>query len=150
MQRGPRDYWRGLGRVERIFVLLTVLYGLLYFTGIAPGLASLVAFAAFFFGLLTLVRLARKAIWRLRNRLVVAYLFIAVVPIALILLLVVISAYVVVGQMAVYLVDYELSRRVSFLAGPACPSAVQSSRTTSNACLERCPRDCCLLGSARI
>ena len=119
MQRGPRDYWRGLGRVERIFVLLTVLYGLLYFTGIAPGLASLVALAAVFFGLLTLVRLARKAIWRLRNRLVVAYLFIAVVPIALILLLVVIAAYVVVGQMAVYLVDNELSRRVSFLAGPA-------------------------------
>jgi sigma-B regulation protein RsbU (phosphoserine phosphatase) len=119
MQRGPRDYWRGLGRVERIFVLLTLLYTLLYFTGISPGLASLVALAAFFFGLLTLVRLARKAIWRLRNRLVVAYLFIAVVPIALILLLVVIAAYVIVGQMAVYLVDNELSRRVSFLAGPA-------------------------------
>jgi sigma-B regulation protein RsbU (phosphoserine phosphatase) len=119
MQRGPRDYWRGLGRIERILVLLMALYALLYFTGIAPGLASLVALAAFFFGLLTLVRLGRKAIWRLRNRLVVAYLFIAVVPIALILLLVVIAAYVIVGQMAVYLVDNELSRRVSFLAGPA-------------------------------
>ena len=119
MQRGARDYWRGLGRIERIFVLLMALYALLYFSGIAPGVASLVALAAFFFGLLTLVRLARKAIWRLRNRLVMAYLFIAVVPIALILLLVVIAAYVIVGQMAVYLVDNELSRRVSFLAGPA-------------------------------
>ena len=119
MQRGARDYWRGLGRIERIFVLLVALYSLLYFSGIAPGLATLVALAAFFFGLLTLVRLARKAIWRLRNRLVVAYLFIAVVPIVLILLLVAIAAIAIIGQVAVYLVDNELSRRVTFLAGPA-------------------------------
>ena len=34
-------------------------------------------------------RIARRAIWRLRNRLIVAYLFIAVVPIVLILALVI-------------------------------------------------------------
>src|ERR1035441_7598213 len=56
-------------------------------------------------------RFARRAIWRLRNRLVVAYLFIAVVPIVLILALVVFAGKGIIGQVAVYLVDTELSRR---------------------------------------
>jgi len=102
---------------------LIAAYVALYFSGVAPGLASVLAFAAFALGLVILIRLLRRSmrqvIWRLRNRLVVAYLFIAVVPIVLILTLVGIAAYAMIGQMAVYLADNELSRRISFLAGPA-------------------------------
>ncbi|PWU11586.1 MAG: hypothetical protein C5B51_02390 [Terriglobia bacterium] len=123
MQKGPREYWRALGGIEKTFLVLVGVYALLYFSGAAPGLAAVVALAAFFFGILSFFRLIRRtmrqAIWRLRNRLVVAYLFIAVVPIVLILALVGIAAYAIIGQMAVYLVDNELSRRVNFLAGPA-------------------------------
>jgi len=123
MRNGPAKYWRALGRIEKIFLVLVALYALLYFSGVAPGAAALLALAAFFFGLLTLFRLVRRgmriAIWRLRNRLVVAYLFIAVVPVVLILALVAIASYAIIGQVAVYLVDNELSRRVNFLGGPA-------------------------------
>ncbi|MCC7176097.1 MAG: SpoIIE family protein phosphatase [Bryobacterales bacterium] len=74
-------------------------------------------------GFVVAVRLARRAIrtavWRLRNRLVVAYLFIAVVPVVLILLLVGIGSYLLTGQIAVYLVSNELEERVDGLAAAA-------------------------------
>ena len=54
----------------------------------------------------------RKLIWRLRNRLIVAYVFIAVVPILLMLTLVGLGAYMLAGQVAVYLVRSELDRRL--------------------------------------
>ena len=61
----------------------------------------------------------RKAIWRLRNRLIAAYLFIAVVPIVLILTLVGIGTWLVIGEMATYLVNTELHHRESGLARQA-------------------------------
>ena len=69
------------------------------------------------------IRLARtgikRLIWRLRNRLIVAYAFIAMVPIALILALVMVSTYGLTGQIAIYLINSELDRRTSILKGSA-------------------------------
>lgn len=122
MHVAPGDYWRRLRWVTKTFFVLAALYALLYVSGVAPLLQSLTALVALFFGLLSLVGLVRRslrrAIWRLRNRLVLAYLMIAVVPIVLGLLLVVIASWAVIGQMAVYLVNSELERRISFLTGP--------------------------------
>ena len=47
-------------------------------------------------------------LWRLRRRLIVAYLFIAVVPILLIILLVLLGAFIMNGQLAAYLVAAKL------------------------------------------
>ena len=115
-------YWRRrLGATGIAFLVLESAYLLLYLTGAAPGLASLFAVAGFAVGLVALIRVLRrsirKAIWRLRNRLVAAYLLIAVVPVVLILTLAGIAAWAVIGQMAVYMVDNELSRRITFLSG---------------------------------
>src|SRR5436309_2178386 len=102
------QFWRRLAWSEKFFLILAAIYALLYFSGAATAVRSLVGMGAFLIGVLVLFRLARrflrKAIWRLRNRLVLAYLFIAVVPIVLILGLVAIAAWAVIGQMAVYLV----------------------------------------------
>src|SRR5690348_4744626 len=102
MRKGPFDTWRQLGRIEQIFLLLVALYTILYFTHVLPLLQSLVALAAFCAGLMALFRLARrgmkKAIWRLRNRLLAAYVFIAVVPVVLIVMLVLIAGWAVIGQ----------------------------------------------------
>lgn len=123
MQSGPLKYWRRLGGIEKAFVIVIAVYALLYFSGIARGLALVLALVAVILGLLAFFRLLRRtmraALWRLRNRLVAAYLLIAVVPVVLILLLASIAAYLVIGQIAVYLVNKELSHRVSFLTGPA-------------------------------
>jgi sigma-B regulation protein RsbU (phosphoserine phosphatase) len=114
MRKGP-DFWRQLGGIEKAFLIAVALYAVLAAAGIAPTWQSLLGLAAIFLGLLSLFRLARRgmrsAIWRLRNRLIAAYLFIAVVPIVLILTLVAFWAYAVIGQMAVYLVNTELTHR---------------------------------------
>ena len=81
--------------------------------GLVCGLAAVVL------GGIVLVRwgrvVLRKLIWHLRDRLIVAYLFIAVIPVAVIVLA---ARWVVVdlgGQIAVYLVNTELERRVQGL-----------------------------------
>jgi sigma-B regulation protein RsbU (phosphoserine phosphatase) len=115
--------WARLGRVEKVLLVVAALYALLYFTGTAPALQFALAVSGVFLLIGSMVRLARYAlqnlIWRLRNRLIVAYLFIAVVPIVLILVLLATTAYVIVGQMAVYLVYTELQNRMGMLNFPA-------------------------------
>ncbi len=123
MRTGFGAIGRRLGWIERAFLVFAVVYALLYFTRVAPTMQSLAGLVAFMLGLWALFKLARrgmrKAIWRLRNRLIVAYLFIAVVPIVLISALVGITAYAVIGQVAVYLVNTELQHRMNSLVFPA-------------------------------
>jgi sigma-B regulation protein RsbU (phosphoserine phosphatase) len=52
-----------------------------------------------------------RLIWKVRNRLIVTYMFIAVVPITLILALIFVAGYLLMGQMASYLVSAALDRR---------------------------------------
>src|SRR5579864_3467615 len=59
---------------------------------------------------------ARHAIWRLRNRLLVTYLFISLVPILLVAGLAILGGYSLVSQLAVFLVTSELDRRIESLA----------------------------------
>jgi len=105
------------------FVALLAVDSALGWLGIASGLADLITVALIILGIILAVRFLRhtlrQAIWRLRNRLIVTYLFIAVVPILLIVALVAVGTWMVVGQIAVYLVGSELERRASTLEGPA-------------------------------
>jgi phosphoserine phosphatase RsbU/P len=114
MRKGP-GFWRRLGGIEKTFLALLILYAAVAVSGRAPLGQSLLGLAAVFMGLAALFQVARrsvgKAIWRLRNRLIAAYLLIAVVPIVLILALVAFTVNQVVGQMAVYLVTTELKNR---------------------------------------
>src|SRR5215217_7363730 len=108
-------FWRRLGGIDKTFFVLLVLYAVLWATRVAPLWQSIVGLAVVLVGLLALFGLIRRtvrgAIWRLRNRLIAAYLLIAVVPVVLILLLVGLAGYAVLGQMAVYLVNTELRQR---------------------------------------
>ena len=117
------DLWFALGRVEKAFLALGLLFAVFYFAGIAPGLQIWIAMLAFFFGLVSFFRLVRRVtrtmIWRLRNRLIVAYLFIAVVPVVLMLALLLGTSYAVVGQTAAYLAHTALKSRMRLLNLPA-------------------------------
>src|SRR3954452_14448649 len=108
-------FWRRLSGIDKTFFILLIVYGTLWATGVAPLGRSLVGLAVVFAGLLALFGLVRRtvkgAIWRLRNRLIAAYVLIAVVPVVLILMLFAAAAYAVIGQMAVYLVNTELKHR---------------------------------------
>jgi sigma-B regulation protein RsbU (phosphoserine phosphatase) len=109
------DFWRRLSGIDKTFFVLLIVYAALSATGVAPLGRSLVGLAVVFAGLLALFGLVRRtvkgAIWRLRNRLIAAYVLIAVVPVVLILMLFGLAAYAVIGQMAVYLVNTELRQR---------------------------------------
>jgi phosphoserine phosphatase RsbU/P len=117
------DRARHLGRLEKVFLALLVIDAGLYFFPAAAGAGAIVTLALFILGAIVGVRLVRrnlkKLLWRLRHRLIVSYLFIAVVPIGLVVLLVAIAGYILMGQIAVYAVNAELERRSSGQAGAA-------------------------------
>ena len=105
------------------FIVLAVVWLLLTMTHTAAGLAVFISFAELILGLVLIFQLvryiARQSIWRLRNRLIVTYLFIGVMPVALILILIGIGGWIVAGQVAVFLVTSELERRTETLSEPA-------------------------------
>jgi sigma-B regulation protein RsbU (phosphoserine phosphatase) len=125
-----------LGRLGIAFLVLLLLY--LAVSTLAPGggFTLLVMLALYTTGALLALqfirRNARRIIWRLRNRLIVAYLFIAFVPIVLIVILVAFGGYILAGQAAVYLVGSELDRRTAALNGAAqlIAAAPESNRSS--------------------
>jgi sigma-B regulation protein RsbU (phosphoserine phosphatase) len=135
IEGGP--FWLTLGRVEKAFIGLGLLFAVLYLTSTAPGLQIWVALIAFFFGLVAFFRLVRRItrsmIWRLRNRLIVAYLFIAVVPVVLMLALLLGTSYAVVGQTAAYLAYTALNARMRTLNVPAVAMSRGPSRDPQTA-----------------
>jgi sigma-B regulation protein RsbU (phosphoserine phosphatase) len=122
MPKGVAKWWRRRGRVERTFLVLLTLFLALYLTGLR-ALAWPAGIVTFLVGVAAAFQLARRlmrrAIWRLRNRLIAAYLFIAVVPIVLLASLAGIAGWMVIGQMAAYLVNTELRHREMSLLRPA-------------------------------
>ena len=118
-----RSLYRSTGPAEKLFLFLLVLDGILRWLGPGSLLLLLIQVGLTLTGSIVALKFSRsrirQAIWRLRNRLVVTYVFIAVVPIVLILLLFTIGAYIVTGQVAVYLVTSELARRSAGLLPPA-------------------------------
>src|SRR5581483_7993773 len=111
MLRGIGALFRKLGRAELFLLVLAAIDVALRFLAPGSGFTLLINIALYITAIVVAVRLARRfigrAIWRLRNRLIVAYLFIAVVPIILILALAAIAIYMVTGQVAVYLASSE-------------------------------------------
>jgi sigma-B regulation protein RsbU (phosphoserine phosphatase) len=129
-----------LGRVGLTFVVLLVLYILLGW--IAPGSGFRLAVTAglavtgTWLAIRLLRRAARQSIWRLRDRLLVTYLFISVVPILLVAGLAIMGGYSLVSQLAVYLVTSELQRRIDSLASLA-ENVARSDPETRPSVMER-------------
>jgi sigma-B regulation protein RsbU (phosphoserine phosphatase) len=88
--------------------------------GVSPGTsASLRGWVTFISGL-TIVFLAlvafrwlrRKLLWRLRNRLIVTYVFIGVIPVFLLVMISLITLYLLAGQFASFAVTSEITSRL--------------------------------------
>ena len=129
-----------LGRVGAAFIILFLAD--LVLEAVAPhsGLATIVEIALIVTGIWLVVRVlrmvARQAVWRLRNRLLVTYLFIAAVPILLIVMRAVSGGEFLARQLAVYLVTSELDRRVDGLVS-AGQSVAQTEPAARAAVIER-------------
>jgi sigma-B regulation protein RsbU (phosphoserine phosphatase) len=76
---------------------------LLWFLFWAGGIVS-----AVYYGVRLMGFIRERILWRLRRRLVVAYVFVAFVPIVLIVLLVALGAFILGGQLAAFLVALNL------------------------------------------
>jgi sigma-B regulation protein RsbU (phosphoserine phosphatase) len=111
--------WARLGKLDKSFVLLAFLYLILRLFARESSFTLFLQFVVYVLGAWEVVRLTRiglrRAIWRLRNRLIVTYVLIAVVPILLILILVGLGGYMMASQVAIYLVRSELDRGVTSL-----------------------------------
>jgi phosphoserine phosphatase RsbU/P len=130
-----KSIYQRLGWVDRIFILVLALYAILLALAPASGWTALALFVVFVLGIWLVIRLirmgARRVIWRLRNRLIVTYLFIALVPVLLVIALAGFSLWGMASQVAVYLVTSELDRRVSALQ--AASDSILRTSTDSRA-----------------
>lgn len=115
-----RFAWRRLSRVDLLAILLILGGAASAVLGLDNGFASFLKFLAVVATIYLLVRLAgwwrTRLLWSLRNRLIVAYLFIAVVPILLILTLVILAGQIIYSQLGAYLLYGDIQRRVAMMA----------------------------------
>ncbi|HEX4378833.1 MAG TPA: hypothetical protein VH022_02285, partial [Candidatus Acidoferrum sp.] len=83
-----QDFWRRLSRLDMFALVIFVAGSLVSVTSFRGGAISFLKYLALLAGIYLVVRMIawgrNRLLWSLRNRLIVAYLFIAVVPILLI------------------------------------------------------------------
>jgi len=115
-----RHVWRRLSRVDLSAILLILGGAICALLNLTGGFASFLKFSSVLATVYVLVRLAgwwrTRLLWSLRNRLIVAYLFIAVVPILLILTLVILAGQILYSQLGAYLLYSDIQRRVAMMA----------------------------------
>jgi len=113
------NLWAVLGWPGQCFVLTLIVLGIARVLTAPVMVTDLLTLVALVSGAIAAYRLLRvglrKMIWRLRNRLGVAYIFMAFVPIVLMLLMGGAVTYILAGKMAAYMVNRELDRQVSQL-----------------------------------
>ncbi len=134
-----RTAYRKTGKAEKAFFVLAILYFALLIAAPLSGWFSFVRFLLVVTTFVVAFKLAlfavKRSIWRLRNRLLVTYLFIAVVPVTLVAMLAALGAWVLTSQFALYLVTSELDRRVEALRFAA--SNVARTDMANSAAIDR-------------
>jgi sigma-B regulation protein RsbU (phosphoserine phosphatase) len=113
------EYWRRLSRLD-LLALVALLAGLVASEVEAQspilGFLEFLAILSIGYLLYRVVAWGRnRLLWSLRNRLIVAYLFIAVVPILLIMTFVVLAGRFLYSQLGAYLLYEDLHRRIEMI-----------------------------------
>ena len=115
-----RNVWRHLSRIDLFAIGLILGGATCAFLDLSGGLASFLKFFAIIATVYALFRLAgwwrTRLLWSLRNRLIVAYLFIAVVPILLIVTLVVLAGQMLYSQLGAYLLYDDIHQRIAMMS----------------------------------
>jgi serine phosphatase RsbU (regulator of sigma subunit) len=125
-REGPKDVLRTLSPIDLaalgvvgVFLLSRIPVAMGYVLPAAPFFTFL-ALIALVYLLVRLILLARRRLlWRLRNRLIVAYLFIAVIPILLLLTMVGLAGYLLELQIGAHLLRDDLNQRENMIAADA-------------------------------
>src|SRR6266481_7812830 len=114
-----RALWAGLSPIEWITLAILVLYGALWGLRLydphipKSGFLFFLAICAAMYWLVRGWLWARDhLLWSLRNRLVTAYVFIAVVPVLLLLTMAGLAAYLLYWQLGSYVIYTEMDERI--------------------------------------
>jgi len=115
-----RAFWRTTSPLDRLAAIVFILCILSwttrlgrYVSFLGPWRVILFVTAAGYL-MFRLARWARKRLlWSLRNRLVVAYIFIAVVPVVLLLAMIALSGYLLYFQLGAHLLEDDLNSRIT-------------------------------------
>ncbi len=97
--------------LQRLFGIFKVSYG----QALSGWVGILSSLAIVLLGLLAFRWLRARVLWRLRNRLIVTYVFIAVIPVVLLVAMAFITLYLFAGQFANFVVTSELDSRLRSL-----------------------------------
>ena len=115
-----RQAWRRLSRTDAIATLLVFAGVACELLNLSFGIASFIRFISVLAAIYLLFRFVgwwrTRLLWSLRNRLIVAYLFIAVVPILLIATLVALAGQILYSRLGAYLFYEDMHRRIAMLA----------------------------------
>jgi sigma-B regulation protein RsbU (phosphoserine phosphatase) len=135
-------------RVVLGIVVLGVIDRILVFMGVNVPYSGFLLFIAFlataYLVIRTIPRIRAQAMWRLRNRLIVAYIFVAVVPLILLLAMAGIAAYGLYLQLGAHILHDDLQERISIItaeteaiAGAIEQETIQGASPSDEAVLAR-------------
>jgi phosphoserine phosphatase RsbU/P len=114
-----RTVWNRISRLDLLALLVALAGGLAYLSDAEGALFNYLKFIALLAALYLLYRLLawgrNRLLWSLRNRLIVAGLFIALVPVVLLGILAIRSANILYSQLAAYLLYEDVQRRRDML-----------------------------------
>jgi sigma-B regulation protein RsbU (phosphoserine phosphatase) len=114
-----KEVWHRLSWLDIVSTLVTAGGLLLAILGFNAGPSNFLKYLAVLAGIYLLFRLIgwwrNRLLWSLRNRLIVAYLFIAAVPILSIVTLVVLAARILYSQLGAYLLYEDIHQRIAMV-----------------------------------
>src|ERR1700761_6769641 len=115
LQTSIRTFWQRRSRLARITIYFAFAYALLTLLRrtTLPGIGGWSTFVGFICLVLLLILgfrwLRKEFMWRLRNRLIVTYVFIGVIPVLLLAAIAGIAAWGFASQFATYVISSDLA-----------------------------------------
>src|SRR6266581_2769111 len=114
------EVWKRLSWLDLVCIAVAAGGSLAVLFGLHGGFFSFLKYLAVLASVFLLFRLIgwwrNRLLWSLRNRLIVAYLFIAFVPILLIVTLVFLAGRILYSQLGAYLLHEDIHNRIEMIA----------------------------------
>jgi sigma-B regulation protein RsbU (phosphoserine phosphatase) len=140
------SFWKNLSPLDwAAFVLCATGFTLMYARDLRLGVPGLLGLqflgilAAFYLLYRFWTRWRTQLLWSLRNRLIVAYLFIAVVPILLLLIFASLLGSIIYSQLGAYLLYHDVEDRLEMLRNSA--EAIAAAESTLPPTMDESTRD---------
>ncbi|HUO34327.1 MAG TPA: SpoIIE family protein phosphatase [Candidatus Acidoferrum sp.] len=110
-------------RLAFLVILLEFIHEILQAMGILVPFGGFLSFLTFialvYFAIRVIPWIRHHLMWRLRNRLIVAYVFIAVVPVVLLLTMAGLASYLLYLQLGAHLLEDDLHDRIALVSSSA-------------------------------